>query len=99
MSPEEAERRHKLGPTLLLSVLIVIGFALRVWRLGNWGLDSDETFTLRDSLNPRLDNPRPLLYFLNHYLVPFEVTSLVLLVAAVGAVVLAKRAVQLERGR
>jgi NADH-quinone oxidoreductase subunit J len=37
--------------------------------------------------------------FLNHYLVPFEVTSLVLLVAAVGAVVLAKRAVQAAGGR
>jgi uncharacterized membrane protein len=40
-----------------------------VWQLGSWGLDSDETFTLRDSLRPRLDNPRPLLYYLNHYLV------------------------------
>jgi 4-amino-4-deoxy-L-arabinose transferase-like glycosyltransferase len=69
VSPEEADRRHRLGPTLLLSVLTVIAFALRIWRLGNWGFDSDETFTLRDSLNPRLDNPRPLLYFLNHYLV------------------------------
>lgn len=37
--------------------------------------------------------------FLNSYLVPFEATSLVLLVAAVGAVLLAKRAVQLEGGR
>jgi len=37
--------------------------------------------------------------FLDSYLVPFEATSLVLLVAAVGAVLLAKRAVQLEGGR
>jgi NADH:ubiquinone oxidoreductase subunit 6 (subunit J) len=37
--------------------------------------------------------------FLNEYLVPFEATSLVLLVAAVGAVLLAKRAVQAEGGR
>jgi NADH-quinone oxidoreductase subunit J len=37
--------------------------------------------------------------FLHHYLVPFEATSLILLVAAVGAVVLAKRAVQMEGGR
>lgn len=37
--------------------------------------------------------------FLDDYLVVFEATSLVLLVAAVGAVLLAKRAVQLEGGR
>jgi NADH-quinone oxidoreductase subunit J len=37
--------------------------------------------------------------FLNRFLVPFEVTSVVLLVAAVGAVLLAKRAVQMEGGR
>jgi NADH-quinone oxidoreductase subunit J len=37
--------------------------------------------------------------FLNQYLVPFEATSLLLLVAAVGAVLLAKRAVEMEGGR
>ena len=37
--------------------------------------------------------------FLREHLLPFEVTSLVLLVAAVGAVLLAKRAVLAERGR
>ncbi len=37
--------------------------------------------------------------FLKEHLLPFEVTSLVLLVAAVGAVLLAKRAVLAERGR
>jgi NADH:ubiquinone oxidoreductase subunit 6 (subunit J) len=37
--------------------------------------------------------------FLKEHLIPFEVTSLVLLVAAVGAVLLAKRAVLAERGR
>jgi NADH-quinone oxidoreductase subunit J len=37
--------------------------------------------------------------FLRHHLLPFEATSLVLLVAAVGAVLLAKRAVLRERGR
>ena len=36
--------------------------------------------------------------FLNDQLIAFEATSLVLLVAAVGAVLLAKRAVQMERG-
>jgi NADH-quinone oxidoreductase subunit J len=37
--------------------------------------------------------------FLNDYLVPFEATSLILLAAAVGAVMLAKRGVQAEGGR
>jgi NADH-quinone oxidoreductase subunit J len=37
--------------------------------------------------------------FVEDQLLPFEATSLVLLVAAVGAVLLAKRAVQLQRGR
>lgn len=37
--------------------------------------------------------------FLRQHLLPFEVTSLVLLVAAVGAVLLAKRAVLAEGGR
>jgi NADH-quinone oxidoreductase subunit J len=36
--------------------------------------------------------------FLNEQLIPFEATSLILLVAAVGAVLLAKRAVQMEGG-
>jgi len=37
--------------------------------------------------------------FLSAHLVPFEATSLLLLAAAVGAVLLAKRAVQMEGGR
>jgi NADH-quinone oxidoreductase subunit J len=37
--------------------------------------------------------------FLDKYIVPFEATSLALLVAAVGAVLLAKRAVRSEGGR
>ena len=37
--------------------------------------------------------------FLSDHIIAFEGTSLILLVAAVGAVILAKRAVQLEGGR
>ena len=37
--------------------------------------------------------------FLNHQLVPFEATSLILLVAALGAVMLAKRAISPEGAR
>lgn len=37
--------------------------------------------------------------FLDDYIVPFEATSLALVVAAIGAVLLAKRAVRMEGGR
>ena len=37
--------------------------------------------------------------FLDQHIIAFEVTSLILLIAAVGAVILAKRAVMLEGGR
>ena len=37
--------------------------------------------------------------FLSQHIVAFEVTSLIMLIAAVGAVILAKRAVMLEGGR
>jgi hypothetical protein len=50
-------------------ILTVVGLALRVWRLGEWSFEGDEIFTLRDSLHPRFTNPRPLIYFLNDYLV------------------------------
>ena len=55
------------------------------------------------------DDPRPVgdigspeaigRSFIDKYIVPFEATSLALLVAAVGAVLLAKRAVRSEGGR
>jgi len=52
-----------------LAIIVALAVGLRLWRLGHWGLEGDEIHTLRDSLNPRLDNPRPLIYFLNYYLV------------------------------
>ncbi|HEY9014133.1 MAG TPA: glycosyltransferase family 39 protein, partial [Gemmatimonadales bacterium] len=55
--------------TLVIVVLSAIALALRFWHLGDWGLDSDEVFTLRDSIKIRPTNPRPLGYLLNHYLV------------------------------
>lgn len=69
MSSEATARRQGLAPAVLLTGLIVLALVLRFWRLGDWGLESDEIYTLRDSLTLRLDNPRPLLYFLNYYLV------------------------------
>ena len=54
--------------------------------------------------NPRIvddiGSPRAIgRAFIDHYIVVFEATSLALLVAAVGAVMLAKRAVRAEGGR
>jgi len=83
-----AGRRPDVWPAVLLASLIVLALALRVWRLGHWGFEGDEIFTLRDSLNPSLSNPRPLLYFLNHYLVrplvPLDELGLRLLPALFG---------------
>ena len=62
----------RLEYALLLGI-IALAVALRFWRLGDWGFDSDEIFMLRDSIDIRPRNPRPLLYLLNHYLIsPFR---------------------------
>src|SRR3954470_17033805 len=53
----------------LLAGLVVLALILRLWHLGAWGLEGDEIFTLRDSREPRLSNPRPLLYLLNYLLI------------------------------
>ncbi len=88
VSPPILDRRQGLAPTLLLAGLIALALVLRFWRLGDWGFDSDEIFMLRDSLHVRLTNPRPLLYFLNHYLVapllPLDEFGLRLLPAVFG---------------
>ncbi len=88
MNPEAAERRSGPAATLVLTGLIVLALALRSWRLGDWGFEGDEIFTLRDSLQPKLTNPRPLIYFLNHFLVrpllPLDELGLRILPAAFG---------------
>ncbi|MGH9196635.1 MAG: glycosyltransferase family 39 protein, partial [Acidimicrobiia bacterium] len=88
VSPPIQDRRQGLAPSLLLAGLIALALVLRFWRLGDWGFDSDEIFMLRDSLHVRLTNPRPLLYFLNHYLVapllPLDEFGLRLLPAVFG---------------
>jgi 4-amino-4-deoxy-L-arabinose transferase-like glycosyltransferase len=59
-------------PLIILAGLTLLAFVLRFYRLGSWGMESDEVFMLRDSLALSLRNPRPLMYFLNHYVVsPF----------------------------
>jgi 4-amino-4-deoxy-L-arabinose transferase-like glycosyltransferase len=63
------ERPASDRSTLLLAGVIVLALVLRFWRLGDWNFQATEMFTLRDSLTPKLTNPRPLSYFLTHYLV------------------------------
>lgn len=63
------ERRHDLAPALLLTLLTLLAAALRFWRLGQWGLEGDEVFTFDDSVRLIPHNPRPLLYWLNHYVI------------------------------
>lgn len=69
---ELAPQTGGLSPVIILTGLTLLAFGLRFYRLGSWGMESDEVFMLRDSLALSLRNPRPLMYFLNHYLVyPF----------------------------
>jgi 4-amino-4-deoxy-L-arabinose transferase-like glycosyltransferase len=85
---ENEEPQHRTFHTLLLAALIILAAALRFWRLGDWSFDSDEVWMLRDSLHPSITNPRPLLYFLNYYLVrpfvPLDELGLRLLPAIFG---------------
>lgn len=88
MSQEASEPRSRVSPAILLAGLTILAVALRFWRLGSWGFDSDETFTLRDSIELDPRNPRPLLYVLNHYLLgpwlPLDEFGLRLLPAVFG---------------
>ena len=73
---------------LLLGGLIVVALVLRFARLGLWSLDSDEVFMRRDSLHFRFTNPRPLLYFIHHYviapIIPLDEFGIRLLPATFG---------------
>ncbi len=86
--PTTPGRREGLAPYVLLAGVIVLAAALRFWRLGDWGFQATEMFTLRDSLQPKLSNPRPLGYLLNHYVVgsfrPLDEFGLRLLPAVFG---------------
>ena len=52
--------------TVVLSVVIVLGAALRFWNLGDWSFWIDEVFTVRDAQNLSLNNwqfiPNPIPY-------------------------------------
>lgn len=75
-------------PAFLVAGLTLLAFALRFYRIGAWGFDSDEVFMQRDSIQLRLTNPRPLMYALNHYLVqplmPLDELGIRLLPAIAG---------------
>jgi mannosyltransferase len=81
-------RRDERGSFLLLAGLTLLALVLRFWRLGDWNFQATEIFTLRDSLSLRFTNPRPLGYFLTHYLVgsflPLDEFGLRLLPAVFG---------------
>ena len=73
MSSETTGRRAELAPLVILAGLIVLALVLRFLRLGDWGLEATEMFTLRDSVRPQFHNARPLGYLFNYYLVrPFH---------------------------
>ena len=69
---EATGRRQGLSPAIVVAGLTLLAIALRFYRVGQWAMSSDELFMQRDSIRLRITNPRPLLYFLNHYVVrPF----------------------------
>ncbi len=86
--PERSLRPETLPVTALLGGLIVLALVVRFWKLGTWNLEATEIFTLKDSLHPRLTNPRPLSYLLNYYLIrpmmPLDEFGLRLLPAIFG---------------
>jgi hypothetical protein len=88
MPAEGLGQWHGPSAAIVLAGLTLLAFALRFFRLGAWGFDSDEVFMRRDSLALRLTNPRPLMYFLNHYVVapfmPLDELGLRLLPATCG---------------
>jgi len=85
--------RYQVFAWLAVIVLGIQGFIV----LGTTKLDGfrDDPKVVSDIGSPEAIGRS----FIDSYIVPFEATSLVLLVAAIGAVMLAKRAVKSEGGR
>ena len=81
------QRRPWLGFALSAAVLAQLG-AILVW--GSYGMPVDpHTMQNTDLAINNVENIGRLLY--TDYLIPFEVASMLLLVAMVGAIILAKR--------
>jgi NADH-quinone oxidoreductase subunit J len=81
------QRRPWLGFALSAAVLAQLG-AILVW--GSYGMPVDlHTMQNTDLAINNVENIGRLLY--TDYLIPFEVASILLLVAMVGAIILAKR--------
>jgi NADH-quinone oxidoreductase subunit J len=93
-----AEAGDRLGRYTVAAWLAVIALAIQ----GVVVLANIELPGVRDEPKPVGDIGSPAAIghaFLDRFIVPFEATSLALLVAAVGAVLLAKRAIRAEGGR
>jgi NADH-quinone oxidoreductase subunit J len=93
-----AEIGDRLGRYQVFAWIAVIGLAIQ----GVVVLATTQLPGFRDDPRPVDDIGSPEAIgrsFIDTYIVPFEATSLALLVAAVGAVLLAKRAVRAEGGR
>jgi mannosyltransferase len=88
MDPTAEPRPSDKHWLLVLTALTGLAAALRFWRLGYWGFEGDEVFTLNDSIRLQPHNPRPLLYWLNHYAIgavrPLDELGLRLLPALFG---------------
>jgi NADH-quinone oxidoreductase subunit J len=81
------QRRPWLGFALSAAVLAQLG-AILIW--GSYGMPVDlHTMQNTDLAVNNVENIGRLLY--TDYLIPFEVASMLLLVAMVGAIILAKR--------
>jgi mannosyltransferase len=71
--PERADPWRGRLPWIILAGLVLLGAALRFYKLGTWNFEATEMFTLRDSVRPQFRNPRPLGYLLTYFFVrPFR---------------------------
>jgi hypothetical protein len=63
-TPTTSDRRERPDHLVLLAGLVILASVLRFWHLGAWNFQATEMFTLRDSLSPKLTNPRPLVFMI-----------------------------------
>lgn len=91
-TPDRLARYQVFSWIAVLAITVMGAVVMLATALPGFG---DEPRPVDDIGSPRAIGDA----FLKEHLIPFEVTSLVLTVAAVGAVLLAKRAVLAERGR